>query len=267
MTEPTPTRRRFPKRKPPGTALVATVPKDQLSPADEKQRLGELEDIIRRGQRTFVEVGSALVEIRERRLYRHRGYRSFEEYLYERWDGMSKSYANRQIEAANTQVKLAPIGVVLPNEHTARLVKPYVGELTLRVKKDGQPPVAALHAVLDQARTKPTQPQPPASTPDDNGFVRLTDKSGQVKLASRNDLIPLLQGRDMRESTKQHLGLDGDDVASTLAHLLALLSNPDHEPVFKQHEATVRTVIADLARVLGIVPSSKRKQKAVAPAR
>jgi hypothetical protein len=49
------------------------------------ERFAQLEAIIERGQQTFLEVGQALAEIRDRRGYRVAGYASFEAYCQERW--------------------------------------------------------------------------------------------------------------------------------------------------------------------------------------
>lgn len=90
-------------------------------------RLADLEGVIQRGLNTFVEVGNALREIRGSRLYREQGYKTFEKYCRERW-GWSRSYAHRQIEAANT-AELLPIGNRPANEAQTR-------ELTQLTKED-----------------------------------------------------------------------------------------------------------------------------------
>ena len=74
------------------------------------QRLAELEKTIARGKKTFVEVGLALAEIRDLRLYR-REYGGFSEYCRDKW-GWTKQHAYRLIEAApvaksNLQVTLS----------------------------------------------------------------------------------------------------------------------------------------------------------------
>jgi hypothetical protein len=69
-------------------------------------RLQELEVTIERGRKTFVEVGLALAEIRDARLYRYQ-YATFEDYCRERWN-WSRSYAHRIIEAAATSETLPP---------------------------------------------------------------------------------------------------------------------------------------------------------------
>lgn len=61
-------------------------------------RLAQLESIIEKGKETFIEVGSALVEIRERRLYL-RDYSTFDVYCHEKW-GFSRQRAHQLINAA-----------------------------------------------------------------------------------------------------------------------------------------------------------------------
>lgn len=58
----------------------------------------ELEDIIGRGLETFVEVGDALAEVRDAKLYLQ-FHPTFEEYCSERW-GLSRSRSYELIEAA-----------------------------------------------------------------------------------------------------------------------------------------------------------------------
>ena len=83
------------------------------------QRLAELEKTIARGKKTFVEVGLALAEIRDLRLYR-RDYSGFEEYCREKW-GWAKAYANHVIRAADVVKKLpAETATMVANERAAR---------------------------------------------------------------------------------------------------------------------------------------------------
>jgi hypothetical protein len=80
-------------------------------------RLAELETVIEHGRATFSEVGHALMEIRDSRLYRVT-HKTFEDYCRERWD-MGRAYANRLI-AASVQVALAPVGAKPKTERGAR---------------------------------------------------------------------------------------------------------------------------------------------------
>ena len=64
----------------------------------ESKRLIELENIVSRGKQTFIEVGTALAEIRDSKLYRC-DYRTFEEYIRTKW-GWTKQHVYRLIECA-----------------------------------------------------------------------------------------------------------------------------------------------------------------------
>lgn len=86
--------------------------------ATEHVRLMELETEIENGLRTFVDVGNALLEIRDGRLYRQ-SFATFEDYCRERW-GMQRHYANRLIAAAEVTANLVPIGTIPATESQAR---------------------------------------------------------------------------------------------------------------------------------------------------
>jgi phage N-6-adenine-methyltransferase len=87
--------------------------------------LQELETRIKAGLETFVDVGLCLLEIRDRRLYREKGYTRFEDYCREQW-GWGRNYANRQIEAAKTAQILVPMGTIPDSERQARELAPLV---------------------------------------------------------------------------------------------------------------------------------------------
>ena len=72
------------------------------------QQLNAYEAVIERGLNTFMEVGAALLAIRDERLYRVE-FGTFEDYCRERW-GMSKRHANRLISATETIEHLGPLG-------------------------------------------------------------------------------------------------------------------------------------------------------------
>jgi hypothetical protein len=81
-----------------------------------------LETVVREGLATFIEVGQALAEIRDRRLYRTT-HATFEEYAHERWL-LSRTRAYRLIDAANVAVALSPIGDTPANEAQTRELAP-----------------------------------------------------------------------------------------------------------------------------------------------
>jgi hypothetical protein len=80
----------------------------------EISRLSECEAIIERGMKTFVDVGNALLEIRENKLYRE-AFGTFEDYCRERW-GMAQGTAYRMIYASEVvrNLRSSPIGELLP---------------------------------------------------------------------------------------------------------------------------------------------------------
>ena len=80
----------------------------------ETNRLKELENVVKGNFLAFVQVGTALAEIRDKRLYRNDENRTWEGYCRELWD-MSRQHAERMIACGNVieNLKTAPIGAVL----------------------------------------------------------------------------------------------------------------------------------------------------------
>ena len=74
---------------------------------EESKRLVQLEDVVRRGLSNFNEVGEALSEIRDSRLYRLE-YKSFDDYCREKW-GISRVQAHR-LTVASEIASALPIG-------------------------------------------------------------------------------------------------------------------------------------------------------------
>lgn len=93
------------------------------------ERLVRLETVIDTNQRNFYQIGGALKQIRDERLFRTLLYDRFETYVKERWD-MARSQAYRLIEAAAVMENLSPIGdKILPkNESQARVLARYSKE-------------------------------------------------------------------------------------------------------------------------------------------
>lgn len=90
----------------------------------EQERLDALEMIVERGVTSFVEVGEALMEIRDSRLYRTT-HGTFEDYCRERWD-FSRSSAYQFIDAARVVSAMADteVTVLPPNERQTRVLAP-----------------------------------------------------------------------------------------------------------------------------------------------
>ncbi len=82
-----------------------------------QDRLTHLENIIASNQNRFYEIGKALKEIRDSRLYRLTLFETFEAYARARWD-IGRSQAYRLINAYSVIVNLSPIGDRLPRNET-----------------------------------------------------------------------------------------------------------------------------------------------------
>lgn len=109
----------------------------------DRPRLVELEEVIDRGLAAFVEVGQALLEIRDSRLYLE-SHATFEDYCRERW-GRGRRWAYQLIEAA----EVCAVAHIEPvNEAQARELAPLRDEVELmaeawQVATSNGPPTAA----------------------------------------------------------------------------------------------------------------------------
>ncbi|MGI8869470.1 MAG: hypothetical protein ACR2F6_11625 [Mycobacteriales bacterium] len=88
----------------------------------EATALDECEQTIDRGIKSFIEVGQALVRIRDQRLYRTTC-ASFTDYVKARFPRLSRSSIYRAIDTATVVEIVSPIGDV-PNEAQARELAP-----------------------------------------------------------------------------------------------------------------------------------------------
>jgi hypothetical protein len=99
---------------------AAATTESQLTPlsSGERRRRDECETIMCKGWDAFLEVGQALLTIRNQRLYREQ-YATFDDYCRQRWE-YSKTHANRLIDAAVVAAILTPIGVKVNSESQLR---------------------------------------------------------------------------------------------------------------------------------------------------
>jgi hypothetical protein len=112
------------------------VLQEQRSPfltLSECRRLDELESVIGRGLKCFDEVGLALKEIHDKKLYRDQ-HATFEGYCRKRWN-LSRIHGHRLIQAAGVAADLLPIGnnKLLTCESQARELVPLEPEMRRKV--------------------------------------------------------------------------------------------------------------------------------------
>lgn len=123
------------------------------------QRLTDAEAVIERGLATFVEVGAALMRIRDERLYRVE-YGTFEDYCRERW-GFTDRRARQMMDAAEVAESL-PTGTIVPaTESQARELSGLDPETAAEVMEAAAESGKVTAAGIRDARAKVTgQPQP-----------------------------------------------------------------------------------------------------------
>ena len=135
--------------------------KNRLSP-EESSRLAELEPIVERGLLQFKEVGDALAEISDKRLYRGT-HSTFKEYVEDKYK-MSAQHAYRMIESAEVIKSLpSPMGDKI-NERQARelaKVEPSKrSEVVETVAKAGPVTAKAIKAEVKKREPQPEQIKP-----------------------------------------------------------------------------------------------------------
>jgi hypothetical protein len=143
--------------------VAAVLPWCRMSavlPAAETDELAQCEQVIERGLKTFMEVGHALLRIRDGKLYRA-AHPTFEDYCQARW-GLGRSHAYRLIDASETVAALSPIGdTPAPvNEAQARELAPLRSEPELMTRawqqavaaSGGKPTARMVGAVVDAIR-------------------------------------------------------------------------------------------------------------------
>jgi len=137
---------------------AATPALEPLTDA-EHERVQELEQIVRAGLKTFAEVGMALLEIRDRRLYRDE-HSSFEAYCKEQF-GFSRQRGHQMIEAAQVSTMVA-----IPNERQARELVPLLDdppalrEALAEASADGPATAAKIKTAVE--KRAPRAPRVPA---------------------------------------------------------------------------------------------------------
>lgn len=132
----------------------------ELLHEDEIEELVDLEATIERSLKTFVEVGTALMRIRDGRLYRE-NYGTFEEYCRERW-GFVASRARQLISASEVVANLESVTNVTPaNEAQARAlstlepdIQPKVWEQSVATAPNGKLTAAHITQTAEAMKAK-----------------------------------------------------------------------------------------------------------------
>ncbi|MCL1472831.1 MICOS complex subunit MIC60 [Argonema antarcticum] len=163
----------------------------QLDPT-EQRRLEELEAIVEQGLQTFYEVGKALDEIREKKLYRET-HKTFEDYCKEKW-GIARRRAYQFIDAAHVLQNLCTNGTQIPKSE--RQVRPLTGlspELQLELWQEavasapnGIPTGAAVQRLVDERVSSRTTRRTAGDTSEELGQLRLENQRLKEQIRQRD---------------------------------------------------------------------------------
>jgi len=208
----------------------------------EAAALDAAEVVIEKGIKTFVAVGTALAEIRDRRLYRTT-YTSFELYCTQRW-GLSRSYAHRVIEAAQV-VEMLPTGNTAPtSERQARELTP--------LRDDPEALAAAWSDAVENAHGG----QPTAAEVRDavRRLNEISDEVAKARPTSRSAPSPTSGSAPPRPARRRPLPDALREVVYELrkaAERLERLAHDDRFPSYAEQFFT--SYDADLATVEGVI--------------
>ncbi|MCL1466402.1 MICOS complex subunit MIC60 [Argonema galeatum] len=158
----------------------------------ERLRLEELEAIVQQGLQTFYEVGKALDEIRENKLYRET-HKTFEDYCQEKW-GIARQTANRFIGAARVMENLEPMGSKNPtNERQVRPLTQLPPAIQLEIWQEavalapnGIPTGAAVQRLVDERVSSRTTRRTAGDTSEELGQLRLENQRLKEQIRQRD---------------------------------------------------------------------------------
>jgi hypothetical protein len=166
---------------------------------DERSALEAYERTIEAGLQTFIEVGRALLAIRDGKLYRA-DYGTFEEYCQRRW-GVSRPYAYQLMDASVVVENVSAIADIIPiNEAQARpltRLDPEAQRQVWREVVDTAPArgITAAHVSKTvkarTARTTPTTSARELSAIADNAAKHTPTKPARLEVQAR--LVAVLQ--------------------------------------------------------------------------
>jgi hypothetical protein len=160
-----------------------------------QRSLSECEMVIERGQQTFVEVGLALLEIRDRRLYRE-GWPTFEDYCQERW-GWTRDSAYKHIAAAEVAANVEPILQTPPSYTQAIALAPLPAEEQRAIAQEvdfAQTTVRDLRDIVRERRE--TQPQADAHAARSAAIATRAARETQAAPGDLYDRIVCADARD-----------------------------------------------------------------------
>lgn len=224
--------------------IVVPAPVTALAPSE--RSLAELEAVIEKHKLAFIEVGQALLEIRERKLYRDQGFQTFQEYCEQRWDfGRKRGYqlAEAAKLASEVDVRGLPeraVRELAPLRHEPAQAQAAVNEATATARAQGRQRPTADDVKKSVARRRPTTKpggrQSPRSAAQAALKARIEARKGEQALEQDRYLDAALRSYEI--VAEQLEAIDTDKLRGALAEL-----DPLHAHV---------TRAADIARRIAV---------------
>lgn len=209
--------------------------------AREAEELATCERIIERGLRTFLEVGSALLKIRDLRLYRNE-YATFEDYYRERWS-LERSQVYRLMDAAEVTRNLqsSPMGEV-PLPSNERQVRP------LTKLKDPEEQRKAWERAATTAAGRVTAAHVEAVVRE---MLAQAAPAATAPLADEHEAAPAQQVV-IDQADENGLFLDGEPAPAQddWLHLTVQTDEEEDAAALRQENAALRQRLADVQSVL-----------------
>jgi len=168
----------------------------------ESKRLVELEGVIRRGKQAFIEAGNALMEIRDKELWRY-DYKSFEDYCHKVW-GWKKSYSYMLMESA-VVVKALPksVSTIVENpgqvSALAKVPKEKRAEVLEKAASNGK---VTARSIAEAAKPPPEVRQTPVvDIPAEVAFVEGEEERLNTQGNPANEIIQGIEAvlKDLKE--------------------------------------------------------------------
>ena len=166
---------------------------NELLNVEEKNELERCEVVIKQGLKTFVEVGQALMLIRDKRLYRSE-FGTFENYCRDKWD-LTRRYVNNIVAASNVVSNLE-MGTMVPKPQNERQARPLT-------KLEPELQQEAWQETINRHGSEITQKKVQIVV---NEFVDINNKLKQAKkepLFGVSEKEILAKAREIRESRKR----------------------------------------------------------------